>query len=59
MGTWKTNEDYSKLSVQLPSTPSELAFMVRDWRFTRKTTTVMELAPWGSTEPDVLHMVQQ
>lgn len=59
MGTWASNEDYSKLSVVLPSTPTELVFMARDWRFTEKTPTLMKLAPWGSSEPDVLHMVQQ
>ena len=59
MGTWASNDDYSKLVVRLPASPPELVFMTRDWRFTRKTPTIMELAPWGSTEPKVLHMVQQ
>ncbi len=58
-GTWSSNEDYSKLVITLPSIPGELVFLQREWRFTRKTTTQMDLAPWGSSEPDVLNMVRQ
>jgi len=59
IGTWSSNEDYSKLAITLASPPNEFVFLNREWRFTRKTTTQMELAPWGSTEPDVLHMIRQ
>lgn len=55
-GTWSCNEDYSKLTIVLPSVPSEFLFLVRDWRFTKKSLPVMEFAPWGTLEPKVLHM---
>lgn len=58
-GTWSSNSDYSKLVITLPSTPSELIFLTREWRFTKKALPQMELAPWGSTEPLVLHMLRQ
>ena len=57
-GTWSSNEDFSKLVITLtqPSTPAEFYFINRQWKFTRKAFPVMELAPWGSTDPKVLHM---
>ena len=55
-GTWSCNDDYSKLVINLPSLPPEFVFLSREWRFTRKDFTIMELAPWGTTEPKVLHM---
>lgn len=57
-GTWGSNSDYSRLNISLtnPSTPAEFSFINRSWRFTRKNFPVMELAPWGSTAPIVLHM---
>lgn len=57
-GTWGSNSDYSRLNISLtnPSAPSAFTFINRSWRFTRKNFPVMELAPWGSTEPLVLHM---
>lgn len=57
-GTWTSNDDYSKLTIQLnnPSTPPEFNFLNRSWRFTKKAVPIMELAPWGSSEPKVLHM---
>lgn len=55
-GTWSSNEDYSKLVISFPSAPAEFAFLNRDWRFTKKSLPIMELAPWGTTEPKVLHM---
>jgi len=57
-GTWSSNDDYSKLVINLnqPSIPAEFGFINRQWRFTKKDFPVMELAPWGSTEPDILHM---
>lgn len=60
-GTWSSNEDYSKLQISLtqPATPPEFGFLNRAWRFTRKALPVMELAPWGTTDPKVLHMQRQ
>lgn len=58
-GTWSSNDDYSKLVINLPSTPSEFVFLTREWRFTSKALPQLELAPWGSTEPLVLHMLRQ
>lgn len=55
-GTWSCNEDYSKLVISLPSTPVEFIFLNREWKFTKKTLPVLELAPWGTIEPIVLHM---
>lgn len=55
-GTWSSNEDYSKLVITLPTAPPTFAFLIREWRFTDKTFPTLKLAPWGSTEPDVLHM---
>lgn len=57
-GTWTSNEDYSKLIINIvsPSTPAEFIFINRSWKFTKKAFPVMELAPWGNTEPKVLHM---
>ena len=58
-GTWSSNSDYSKLIITLPSSPSEFVFLTREWRFTSKALPQLELAPWGSTEPLVLHMLRQ
>jgi hypothetical protein len=55
-GTWTSNADYSKLVIALPSTPAEFIFLNREWKFTKKSLPVMELAPWGTLEPKVLHM---
>ncbi len=55
-GTWSSNEDYSKLVISLPTAPPSFAFLIREWKFTKKSFPIMELAPWGTTEPDVLHM---
>lgn len=57
-GTWSCNDDYSKLVIIFPSTPSEFVFLNREWRFTKKSLPIMELAPWGTTDPKVLHMEQ-
>ena len=53
-GTWSANDDYSKLVITLPS--STFTFLNREWKFTKKAVPIMELAPWGTTEPKVLHM---
>ena len=55
-GTWTCNDDYSKLIISLPATVPSFAFLTREWKFTKKTVPVMELAPWGTTEPKILHM---
>jgi hypothetical protein len=57
-GTWSVNEDFSKLVINInsPSIPIEFIFLNRAWKFTKKALPVMELAPWGTTDPKVLHM---
>jgi hypothetical protein len=55
-GTWAANEDYSKLVITLPISVPAFSFLTREWKFTKKAVPVMELAPWGTTEPKVLHM---
>ena len=55
-GSWSSNEDYSKLVITFPSTPTEFVFLNREWKFTKKALPIMELAPWGTLEPKVLHM---
>ena len=60
-GTWTSNADYGKLIISLtsPAAPAEFSFINRSWRFTRKALPIMELAPWGSTDPKILHMERQ
>lgn len=57
-GTWSTNSDYSQLIINLNSSniPTSFAFLNRTWRFTQKVPPLLKLAPWGSTDPKVLHM---
>jgi len=57
-GSWSCNEDFSKLTINLtnPPVPAEFIFLNRAWKFTKKAVPVMELAPWGTTDPKVLHM---
>jgi hypothetical protein len=55
-GTWSCNDDYSQLVISFPSAPSEFIFLNRSWKFTKKSLPVMELAPWGTLEPRILHM---
>lgn len=57
-GTWSSNEDYGKLviNINIPTPPAEFAFINRSWKFTKKSLPIMELAPWGTTDPKVLHM---
>ncbi|MEO6219525.1 MAG: hypothetical protein ABIO81_03790 [Ginsengibacter sp.] len=59
MGTWSSNDDYSKLEITLPVPPSEFTFLNRAWRFTSKSFPTMKLSPWGNTQPLVLHMYRQ
>lgn len=60
-GTWASNDDYGKLTILVnqPSLPSGFSFLNREWRFTKKDLPTMELAPWGSSAPLVLHMQRQ
>lgn len=55
-GTWSSNDDYSKLVISFSSAPAEFVFLNREWKFTKKALPIMELAPWGTLEPKVLHM---
>lgn len=57
-GSWSSNDDYSKLIITLPNTPSEFSFLSRAWRFTSKGNPLLKLAPWGSSEAIVLHMLR-
>ena len=59
MGTWSSNDDYSKLIIVLPDSIPEFQFLSRSWRFTKKGNPTMELSPWGTSEPFVLHMTRQ
>ena len=59
MGTWATNDDYSKLDISLPDSIPKFRFLSRSWRFTKKTNPTLELAPWGSSAPVVLYMTRQ
>lgn len=59
MGTWNTNDDYSKLDISLPDSIPVFKFLSRSWRFTKKANPTLELAPWGSADPMVLHMTRQ
>ena len=58
-GTWTTNSDYSKLDISLPDSIPGFPFLSRSWRFTKKENPTLQLAPWGSTAPLVLHMTRQ
>ena len=55
-GTWSSNDDYSKLVITFTAVPAEFVFLNREWKFTKKSLPIMELAPWGTLEPKVLHM---
>jgi len=59
-GTWSSNSDFSKLTINLymPSTPEEFVFLNRSWRFASKALPLLQLTPWGSTDPKVLHMLR-
>ncbi|MCP9750250.1 hypothetical protein [Ferruginibacter sp. HRS2-29] len=57
-GTWSSNSDYSKLTININQAPvpAEFTFINRSWRFISKDLPVMKLSPWGSTDPKILHM---
>jgi hypothetical protein len=60
-GTWSSNSDYSELIINFTTPapiPTEYTFLNRNWRFTKKGVPEMDLAPWGSTDPKVLHMLR-
>lgn len=57
-GTWSVNEDFSRLDITLPDSPPEFKFLKRSWRFTKKEVPTLQLAPWGSDAPIVLHMTR-
>lgn len=59
MGTWSSNDDYSKLDISLPDSIPAFRFLSRSWRFTKKSNPTLELAPWGRSDPIVLHMTRQ
>ena len=58
-GSWSSNQDYSKLEINLPVPPNEFTFLNRAWRFTSKNFPTMKLAPWGSSDPIMLNMYRQ
>lgn len=57
-GTWSSNSDYSKLTINITpaAVPAEFIFLNRSWKFISKELPVMKLSPWGSTDPKILHM---
>jgi hypothetical protein len=57
-GTWASSEDYGFLTINLntPVPPNNFAFINRKWKFVKKDLPVMQLAPYGTTDPKVLHM---
>lgn len=58
MGTWSSNSDFSKLTIDLntPSIPDEFIFLNRSWRFASKALPLLKLTPWGSSDPKLLNM---
>ena len=57
-GTWSSNSDYSKLTININQAPvpAEFIFLNRSWRFISKELPVMKLSPWGSSDPRLLYM---
>lgn len=58
-GTWSSNNDYSKLTITLPSTPPEFVFLTREWRFISKNLPQLKLSPWGSSANIELDILRQ
>jgi hypothetical protein len=50
-GTWVSNDDYSKLILDIAGT-SALDWVSIDWKFKSKSTTTLELVPWFNTDGD-------
>lgn len=58
-GTWSSDADYGKLTIDLPGTPSEFQFLTRDWRFVKKAIPTLQFAPWGTSQPYLLNMTRK
>lgn len=58
-GTWASNDDYSKLTIALPSSPPEFKFLTRDWRFIKKDVPTLKLSPWYNRDPILLYMTRE
>ena len=54
-GTWKSNSDYSTLTLKIEGRP-EFAFFDSPWRFTYKSLTLLKLAPISNPAQKVLHL---
>lgn len=54
-GTWVTTTDHTTLTMTVPTPPNDFAFFNRQWKFTRYSTPIMELAPFASGDNKVLH----
>lgn len=54
-GTWKSNSDYSTLTLQIAGRP-EFAFFESPWRFTYKSLTLLKLAPISNPGQKVMHL---
>jgi hypothetical protein len=60
-GTWQCTEDYGKLTIQIDHPDPQVSgfyFLNRSWRFVRKIVPLLELAPWGTTQPHKLYMLR-
>jgi hypothetical protein len=51
LGTWQSNDDYSKLVLDIHGQPP-LEWVCLTWKFSKKTTTSLELVPWFNTDGD-------
>lgn len=58
-GSWVSNEDYSKLTIVLPSSRPEFKFLTRDWRFVKKDVPTLQLSPWYNRDPILLYMTRE
>ena len=58
-GKWSSNDDYGKLIITFPDTPTELKFLSREWRFKSKSMTLLKLAPWGEVAGVEVHMSKE
>lgn len=54
-GTWKSNSDYSTLTLKIEGRP-EFAFFDSPWRFTYKSLSLLKLAPIANPGQKVLHL---
>lgn len=58
-GTWRCDEDFGKLTITLPDSPAEFAFIDREWRFTSKDLPVLKLTPWVGHNSAALNLTRQ